>query len=79
MNASVRRAIFIYLFIYFFMVGYNRKKLSKCILTAGCRATTAKTNTKIRVITIKKVLSPQSCPDGVNQWKRNPEKTNVAR
>jgi hypothetical protein len=48
------------------------------ILTAGCRATTAKTNTRIRVMTIKKVLRPQSWPDGVNQWKRNPEKTNVA-
>lgn len=47
------------------------------MLTAGCRDTIAKTNTNIRDITIKKVLSPQSCPDGVNQWKRNPEKTNV--
>jgi hypothetical protein len=36
-------------------------------LTAGCSATIAKTNANIRVITIKKVFSPQSCPDGVNQ------------
>lgn len=44
----------------------NTRK-GKCILTAGCRATIAKRKAKIRVMTIKKVLSPQSCPDGVNQ------------
>ena len=54
----------------------ERRKREK--LTEGCSATTVKTNAKIRVVTIKKVLSPQSCPDGVNQWKRNPDETNVA-
>ena len=42
----------------FFMVGYNTIKQSKCILIAGCNATIAKTNTKIKVITIKKVAEP---------------------
>ena len=49
------------------MVGYNTIKQSKCILIAGYNATIAKTKTKINVITIRKVLSPQSCPNGVNQ------------
>jgi hypothetical protein len=40
------------------MVGYNTIKQSKCILIAGYNATKAKTNTKIRVITIKKVVEP---------------------
>ena len=40
------------------MVGYNTIKHSQCILIAGCNATIAKTNTKIKVITIKKVAEP---------------------
>jgi len=47
-------------------------------LTAGCKATMAKTNASIRVIEMKKILVPQSCPDGVKKWKRTPEKTKVA-
>jgi len=37
-------------------------------LTAGCKATMAKTNARIRVMVIKKTLMPQSCPDGVKKW-----------
>jgi hypothetical protein len=40
------------------MVGYNTIKQSKCILIASYNATIAKTNTKVRVITIKKVVEP---------------------
>jgi hypothetical protein len=35
--------------------------------TAGCKATMAKTNASIRVIEMKKILIPQSCPDGVKK------------
>lgn len=35
--------------------------------TFGCRATIAKTKTRISVKTMKNRLIPQSCPDGVNQ------------
>lgn len=38
----------------------------------------AKTNPRIRVMVIKKILIPQSCPDGVKKWKRTPENTNEA-
>lgn len=61
------------------LVGFIQKKKKQIYkLTVGCSATTAETKTEIRVITMKNVLSPQSCPDGVNQWKRRPEKTKVA-
>uniref|UniRef100_A0A2P2JZV2 Uncharacterized protein n=1 Tax=Rhizophora mucronata TaxID=61149 RepID=A0A2P2JZV2_RHIMU len=50
-----------------------------CKLTAGCSTTTAKTNTQISIITMKNVFNPHSSPDGTNQWKRSPEKTNVAK
>jgi hypothetical protein len=42
--------------------------------TFWCRTTTAKRNISIRVKTMKNKLSPQSCPDGVNQWNGRPEK-----
>ena len=45
---------------------------------AGCSVTMENKITRIKVIAIKKVLSPKSCPDGVNQWKKSPEKLNVA-
>jgi hypothetical protein len=47
-----------------FIGSWNAKRIK---LTAGCSAAIAKTNAKIRVITIKKVFNPQSCPDAVNQ------------
>lgn len=46
--------------------------------TDGCSVTTAKPKINISVITIKKVLSPQSCPDGVKKWKRSPLNAKVA-
>jgi hypothetical protein len=49
------------------------------ILTAGCNAITAKANARIMVMTMKKTLRPQSCPDGLNHIKRMPENVNAAR
>lgn len=44
---------------------FNKSEL-KQKLTVGCSVTMANKNTQISVVTIKNVLSPQSCADGVN-------------
>lgn len=36
-------------------------------LTDGCNVTIANTTTKIKVITMKKVFIPQSCPEAVKK------------
>lgn len=45
--------------------------------TCGCNTITANAKARIMVITMKKTLRLQSWPEGLNQMKRIPEKTNV--
>lgn len=49
------------------------------ILTLGCNAITANENARTMVMTIKKILRPQSSPEGLNQMNIMPEIVNAAR
>jgi len=44
----------------------------------GCKATMANTKARIMVMTRKKILMPQSYPEGLNQMKRIPDTANAA-
>jgi hypothetical protein len=48
------------------------------MLTAGCNAIIPNTNARIMVMTMKKILRPQSWPEGLNQMNRIPETVNAA-